>query len=150
MKNDDFNVFVRTVVKRLLDMSGNKNDIRFSGKTTPTEFEKLVVEASKTVIMENGYVCSIDYVEGGHTFPDIVYNFDGSKYGIEVKSSTNSNSPDDSWTILGNSILGSTRIDVNDMHIIYIKINKNGCFVNHARYEDAVSDVVVTHVLSIG
>lgn len=62
-----------------------------------------------------------------------------------MKSSTNANSADHSWTILGNSILGSTRIDVEDTYIIFIKINKNGCFIQSARYEDAVSDVVVTH-----
>jgi len=145
LNKEDFNIFVKTVVQQLLDMYENKNDARFSKKTSPTEFEKLVVEASKMVIEKNGYACSIDYVEGGHAFPDIVYNFGDSKYGIEVKSSTNANSPDNSWTVLGNSILGSTRIDVDDTHIVYIKVNKNGCFINHARYEDSVSDVVVTH-----
>lgn len=118
----------------------------FSRSNTPTDFEKFVVEASKQVIEVNKYDCLIDYTEGGHSFPDIVFSFsDGKKYGIEVKSSTNANSSDNSWGILGNSILGSTRIDVNELYIMFIKINKNGCFIKSARYEDSVSDVVVTH-----
>ena len=28
---------------------------------------------------------------------------------------------------------------------MFIKVNKNGCFIKSARYEDSVSDVVVTH-----
>lgn len=145
MDKKQFALFVKSAVEHLTHMYENEHDARFSRKTSPTEFEKLVVEASEKIIRKNGYTCTIDYTEGGHAFPDVVYNFDDAKFGIEVKSSTNANSPDNSWTILGNSILGSTRIDVDDVHIIYIKINKNGCFINHARYEDAVYDVVVTH-----
>ncbi len=145
MDADTFTSFIELVVKQLIYMNEVNNDVRFSRSTSPAGFEKLVVEASRKVINDKGYDCIIDYTEGGHAFPDIVYNFRDAKYGVEVKSSTSANLPDNSWTTLGNSILGSTRIDVEDVHIIYIKVNKNGCFVNHARYEDSVSDVVVTH-----
>ncbi|MDO5688871.1 MAG: hypothetical protein Q4G61_01325 [Tissierellia bacterium] len=119
---------------------------RFTSKTTPTECELIVVEASRIVIDKSGISCTIDYSEGGHAFPDIVYIMNsGEKYGIEVKSSTSANSSENNWTILGNSILGSTRIDVLDVHIVFIKINKKGVFVNSGRYSDCVSDVVVTH-----
>ena len=129
-------------IETVLDSMKNE----FSCSNSPTDFEKFVVEASKQVIESNQLDCLIDYTEGGHSFPDIVYSFgNGKKYGIEVKSSTNANSPDNSWGILGNSILGSTRVDVDDLYIVFIKINKNGCFIKSARYENSVSDVVVTH-----
>jgi len=145
MDKNTFLDFVQKIEKKLKTMSNQQND-RFTQKTSPTEFEKLVIEASEVVIGEEQYNCVIDYTEGGHVFPDVVYTFDNEyKFGIEVKSSINANAPDDSWSILGNSILGSTRVDVADLYILFIKVNKNGCFVKSARYEDSVSDVVVTH-----
>lgn len=145
MDKNGFKAFVKDVVETLMHMSAEEGDVRFSRKTTPTDYEKLVVEASQRVITDTGMTCFVEYTEGGHGFPDVVFNFDGRRFGIEVKSSTNANLSDNSWTILGNSILGSTRIDVEDTHIVYIKVNKNGCFINSARYEDAIADVVVTH-----
>lgn len=140
-----FNSFVELIVNQLKYMNEIEKNSRFSRTTSPTEFEKLVIEASEKVIKAKGYECTIDYTEGSHAFPDVVYNFGDTKYGVEVKSSTSANLPNNTWTILGNSILGSTRIDVEDLYIIYVKVNKNGCFVNYARYEDSISDVVVTH-----
>ncbi|MGX7076884.1 hypothetical protein [Globicatella sanguinis] len=146
MNSDDFKQFVDSITNQLNIMRKEKNDSRFSRKTTPTEFEKLVVDASYLVIKNQNINCAIDYTEGGHAFPDIVYHFDDNiSYGIEVKSSTQSKASETSWTILGNSILGSTRIDVDDLFIIYIKVGDNGCFIKSARYEDSVSDVAVTH-----
>lgn len=145
MDKTTFLDFVLKVEEKLRVMSIEQKE-RFTRNTSPTEFEKLVKEASEYVIDANNYDCEIDYTEGGHAFPDIVYTFDkNEKFGIEVKSSTSANSPDTLWTILGNSILGSTRVKVIDIYIIFIKVNKNGCFVKSARYKDSVSDVVVTH-----
>lgn len=145
MNKKQFALFVKSTVEQLKYMHECEKDARFSRKTSPTQFEKLVVEATRKIINKNNYKCAIDYTEDGHAFPDIVFSFKDVKFGIEVKSSTSANFPDNCWTILGNSILGSTRIDVEEVHIIYIKINKNGCFIDHAKYEDAVSDIVVTH-----
>lgn len=140
-----FSDFVKQVEERLRVMSFTQKE-KFTGKTSPIEFEELVEEASEYVINTDNYDCEINYTKGGHAFPDIVYTFNkNEKFGIEVKSSTNANSSDDSWTILGNSILGTTKVEVIDMYIMFIKVNKNGCFVKSARYEDSVSDVVVTH-----
>lgn len=145
MDNKNFNTYVELVINELRKIIENVNDTRISSKMTPTEFEKLVVKVSNLVIEKFGYSFIIDYTEGGHAFPDIIYSHKSNKYGIEVKSSTSSNTSDSSWTILGNSILGSTRIDVEETYIIFFKVNKNGRFINYARYEDAVSDIVVTH-----
>jgi hypothetical protein len=145
MDKTTFLGFVLKVEEKLRAMSIEQKE-KFTRKTSPTEYEKLVEEASKYVINANNYDCEIEYTEGGHAFPDIIYTFNkNEKFGIEVKSSTNTNSPDNSWTILGNSILGSTKVEVLDIYIMFIKVNKNGCFVKSARYEDSVSDVVVTH-----
>jgi len=141
----NFSIFVEQLKELLEEMAIDKSD-KFSRKTTPTEFELLVVDASEMLIKKLNYECTIDYSEGGHAFPDIIYNFaNGNTYGIEVKSSTRANSSDIDWAILGNSILGSTRIDVIDLYIMFIKVNRNGCLIRTGRYEDSVSDVVVTH-----
>lgn len=145
MYRKSFGQYVELIVGELRKIMADANDFRISNKATPTEFEKLVVNVSDLVNKKYGYVFSIEYVEGGHAFPDIIYNSKDMKYGIEVKSSTSANSADNSWIILGNSILGSTRIDVEEVYVIFIKVNKNGRFVNYSRYEDAVSDIVVTH-----
>ncbi|MGI6545542.1 MAG: hypothetical protein ACOX2M_03755 [Fastidiosipilaceae bacterium] len=141
-----FSAFVNSITRQLEKMYIVENDSRFSRKTTPTDFEKLVVEASKIVIQSENIKCKIDYTEGGHAFPDIVFTFgDKKSYGIEVKTSTQANASETSWITLGNSILGTTRVDVDDLYIIFIKVGDNGCFIKGARYEDSVSDVAVTH-----
>ena len=141
-----FSSFVSSITHQLEKMHIIENDSRFSRKTTPTDFEKLVVEASKIVMQTEKIECKIDYTEGGHAFPDIVFTFgDEKSYGIEVKSSTQANASETSWIILGNSILGTTRVDVDDLYIVFIKVGDNGCFIKSARYEDSVSDVAVTH-----
>lgn len=146
MDKQGFCSFVNSITKQLEKMHTIENDSRFSRKTSPTDFEKLVVDASKIVMETDNIACKIDYTEGGHAFPDIVYTFDDKvSYGIEVKSSTQANASETSWIILGNSILGSTRIDVDDLYIVFIKVGNNGCFIKSARYEDSVSDVAVTH-----
>lgn len=145
MNQEIFGIFVQKVSEQLEIMYTEDCEGKFSRKTSPTEFEKLVVEASEIVLSNENTSCRIDYTEGGHAFPDIVYHFQDGSYGIEVKSSTQANASPTSWTILGNSILGSTRVEVDDLYIIYIKVGNNGCFIKSARYEDSVSDVAVTH-----
>ena len=68
--------FVNSITNQLEKMHIIESDSRFSRKTTPTDFEKLVVEASKIVMDTEKIDCEIDYTEGGHAFPDIVYTFD--------------------------------------------------------------------------
>lgn len=115
-------------------------------KTSPTDVEILVRDAIIQVCKTLKIECQVEYVEGGHSFPDIVCRFsETSALGIEVKSSIQPKSNNNSWTILGNSILGSTRVDVDDTYIVFMKLNKNGTFIKCKRYEDAVADIVVTH-----
>ena len=115
-------------------------------KTSPTDVEVLVKDAIIQVCKTLKIECQVEYVEGGHSFPDIVCRFsETSALGIEVKSSIQPKNNNNSWTILGNSILGSTRVDVDDTYIVFVKLNKNGTFIKCKRYEDSVADIVVTH-----
>ena len=74
-----FSSFVSSITHQLEKMHIIENDSRFSRKTTPTDFEKLVVEASKIVMQTEKIECKIDYTEGGHAFPDIVFTFGDEK-----------------------------------------------------------------------
>lgn len=137
----NYETFVGYVENELKQHLSNVNS-----KTSPTDVEVLVKDAIIQVCKTLKIECQVEYVEGGHSFPDIVCRFnETSALGIEVKSSIQPKSNNNSWTILGNSILGSTRVDVDDTYIVFVKLNKNGTFVKCKRYEDAVADIVVTH-----
>ena len=137
----NYEIFVGHVEQELKQHLSNVNS-----KTSPTDVEVLVKDAIIQVCKTLKIECQVEYVEGGHSFPDIVCRFsETSALGIEVKSSIQPKSNNNSWTILGNSILGSTRIDVDDTYIVFMKLNKNGTFIKCKRYEDAVADIVVTH-----
>lgn len=65
MDKVEFGHFVHRVVKMLVHMEKDEKDIRFSRKTSPTGFEKLVVDASWRVVNGEKLKCAIDYTEGG-------------------------------------------------------------------------------------
>lgn len=145
MSSVDFAKFVNDIEKKISKMEITHPE-RFTSKITSTDCEKTVVMASVEVIKEQGLPCLYGYKEGGHAFPDIIYKFEsGEIYGIEVKSSVTAKTSEGNWEILGNSILGSTRVDVIDTYIIFIKINNKGVFIKSGRYSDSVADIVVTH-----
>lgn len=86
----------------------------------------------------------IKYSEKSHQFPDIVVSLDDYLLGIEVKSSSSSSNK--SWSINGNSVVGSTSIKTDDTYIVFIKYNEiHGFDIKSARYEDCVANVGVTH-----
>ena len=108
------------------------------------DFEVCVRDAVAVVLTQNGIDATIHYEQGSHVFPDIVVEFaTGEKYGIEVKSSTSSSSKN--WKINGNSVLGSTKEDVIDTHIIFGKTAVGNQGFRCKRYEDAIANVAVTH-----
>lgn len=84
---------------------------------------------------------NIEYI-GGHKFPDIVARI--NKYqalGIEVKTLSTRN---DSWKVMGGSIMESTRIpDVSRIHVFCGK--QNPFEIKYRSFEDCVEDVAVTH-----
>ncbi|MGM9601805.1 MAG: hypothetical protein ACI3W5_09555 [Faecousia sp.] len=139
----NFGDFVEKVCLVLDDLS-KTNPKRIAACKTGEDFEECVVEAIATVINQMGIDAKIRYTKGGHAFPDIVIEFsDGSKYGIEVKSSTSSTSKN--WKINGNSVLGSTKEDVIDTYIVFGKTAIGNQGFRCKRYEDAIANVAVTH-----
>lgn len=109
------------------------------------DFELRVVDAVTEVLRELKIDAIIHHTPGGHAFPDIVLEFaSGSKFGIEVKSSSASKSK--GWKINGNSVMGSTRDpDVIETFIIFGKTAKTMLEFKFRKYEDSVANVVVTH-----
>ena len=139
----NFGDFVDKVCLVLYNLS-KTNPKRIAACKTGEDFEECVVEAVETVINQIGIDAKTHYTKGGHAFPDIVIEFsDGSKYGIEVKSSTSSTSKN--WKINGNSVLGSTKEDVIDTYIIFGKTAIGNQGFRYKRYEDAIANVAVTH-----
>ncbi len=82
--------YFHKVIERVLEILGedckrNPDCYRKSGE----EFEPLVVQAVKRAIYDEEVAVRVDYIPGGHRFPDIVLvDENGAKFGIEVKSST--------------------------------------------------------------
>lgn len=139
----NFGDFVEKVCL-VLDNLSKTNPKQIAACKTGEDFEECVVEAVATVLRQIGIEAKIHYTKGGHAFPDIVIEFsDGSKYGIEVKSSTSSSSKN--WKINGNSVLGSTKEDVIDTYIVFGKTAIGNQGFRCKRYEDAIVNVAVTH-----
>jgi hypothetical protein len=120
-----------------------QTDYEYYMKFLPDDFEHLVYETSSKILENRNVKCEIQYAQGSHTFPDIVYSSeDGSSYGIEVKSIR---SKGGRWTTNGNSVLASTSKITDETYIVFFKITPNDVLVRGKRYEDSVKEVVVTH-----
>lgn len=143
MTTNDFRAFVAQVCAELESIS-NTNPAHIAVCRNGEDFEACVLEVVQAVIARTGINATTHYTSGGHAFPDIVIEFsDGSRYGIEVKSSTSANSRH--WKINGNSVLGSTKEDVIDTYIIFGKTAVGNQGFRYKRYEDAIANVAVTH-----
>lgn len=143
MDENAFREFVGQICTELETISVS-NPTRISACRTGEDFEQCVVEAARAVIARMGISATLQYTAGSHVFPDIVIECsDGSKFGIEVKSSSSSSSRN--WKINGNSVLGSTEKDVSDIYIIFGKTAIGNQGFRYKRYEDAIANVAVTH-----
>lgn len=137
----NFEYFIDELIKLCTEKL--QTDYGYYMKFTPDDFEQFVFEISSQLLKRDNVECEIQYTQGSHTFPDIVYSFDdGSSYGIEVKSIR---SKGEKWTTNGNSILSSTGRITNETYIVFFKITSKEVLVRGKRYEDSVKDVVVTH-----
>lgn len=143
MNSKASNDYVANIVRIVKDNVKSKQ-IVLEKKRLSTQSEQVVYQAIKQFNSEMAIaVDEVIYDEDSHQFPDIVIKFlDGFCLGIEVKSSSANKK---SWAINGNSVLGSTSVAVDDMYIVFIKLNDQGFQVNFGRYEDSIADVVVTH-----
>lgn len=84
---------------------------------------------------------NIEYI-GGHKFPDIVARINKKQaLGVEVKTISTKNN---SWKIMGGSIMESTRIpDVSRIHVFCAK--QDPFEIKYRPFEECVEDVAVTH-----
>lgn len=108
------------------------------------DFEPCVKVAVDYAIESLGLDANVDYTPGGHGFPDIVIESDdGSKFGIEVKSSSGTGN---TWKINGNSVLGSTRVPgIQKNIIIFGKVRGANSIFRAKEYDKCIANVVVTH-----
>lgn len=131
-------------VRQYLEKLSSTNPAEIAACKSGEDFEVCVRDAAAAVLAREGIQAEIQYEQGSHVFPDVVLVFaNGEKYGIEVKSSTSTNSKN--WKINGNSVLGSTKEDVIDTYIIFGKTAIGNQGFRCKRYEDAIANVAVTH-----
>ena len=141
MKN--FESFVNAVVARLSEIYQETPD-QITSCRSGEDFELCVFNAANDVVLMSRTDAIVHYTQGSHAFPDIIIEYnDGDRYGIEVKCSTSSTAH--TWKINGNSVLGSTKEDVIDTYIVFGKTKPGHVGFRFRRYEDAISNVVVTH-----
>lgn len=102
----------------------------------PIRFEEELFSSFKEAAEGTAFEGSIDLVSG-QKFPDIVIQ---KNYGVEVKTTTQ-----DQWTSTGNSIMETTRVSsVERIFLYFAKLSDNLDF-KYKRYQDCLSDIVVTH-----
>ena len=144
MSGCEFGDIVNRLVEKLKSIA-KTDPMRIASCKSGDDFELCVAETLKTVLKDMGVGAEIHHSPGSHAFPDIVVHFaDGSKYGIEVKSSSAAKSK--GWKINGNSVMGSTRDhSVIDTYIVFGKTARSKLEFRARRYEECVANVVVTH-----
>lgn len=139
----NFEQFVIGVCGKLEQLAAG-NPYKIAACNTGEKFEICVVEAAQELVAENYSGAKVEYTSGSHAFPDVVIDFGSNgRYGIEVKSSSSAGSK--GWKINGNSVLGSTKRAVIDTYIIFGKTALGHQEFRYKRYEEAVSNVGVTH-----
>lgn len=142
MTPEQFLALVEEIRQYLEDLS-RTNPAAIAACKSGEDFEVCVRDAAVAVLARKGIRAEIQYEQGSHTFPDIVFVFEnGDKYGIEVKSSTGTGK---AWKINGNSVLGSTKEDVIDTYVMFGKTAMGHQAFRCKRYEECVVDVAVTH-----
>jgi hypothetical protein len=99
------------------------------------EFQTALFECLKAICDEKG---NIDCKQTGeHIFPDILID----NFGIEAKLANG-----DKWISTGNSVTESTKIqDLEDIYIFFLQQNNDEQKFKFRKYEECLSDIVVTH-----
>mgnify|MGYP000186376810 CR=1 FL=1 len=141
MTTNQFDLLIEKVLDFLSsDCQQNPERYRKSGE----DFEPCVKDAVVYAIDVLSLEATVDYTPGGHGFPDIVIEGgDGSKYGIEVKSSSGTGN---TWRINGNSVLGSTRVPgIQKNVIVFGKVRGENSIFRAKEYDKSIANVVVTH-----
>lgn len=140
MTREDFYKVIKLTLDILkADCGTNPDNYRKSGES----FEPIVVRAIKKALDCVGLDVNVDYIPGGHRFPDLVLRDEnGVKFGIEVKSSTSGKS----WKINGNSVVGTTKEEgIVENVIVFGKLRGKDSEFKARNYEQSIANVGVTH-----
>lgn len=142
------NITINNVLQKLTERIERNKD--YLQTTQGTQFEKIIDDLLQ-IISEN-QTHFLFYHNGEHSFPDFSIIIDEKRYGLEVKYSNSG-----SWVTNGNSVFETISHKGNDIednyHEIYIiygrkpkkRENLNQLEVKYDKYENAVSDITVTH-----
>ena len=127
-----------------LEALSQENPAQIAACKSGEEFERCVCAVVQELLSVEGLTAELFYRPGGHSFPDIVLQFDDeSRYGIEVKSSSATKKK--GWKINGNSIRSGTKEEVLGTYILFGKTAMGQQAFRWKRYEDCVAGVAVTH-----
>lgn len=135
---------VKETFDKLLSLTKDKLESR-SSISQKKDFWKSFEEDVHTALLESSKDLSIpwkiEYISG-HKFPDIVARINKKQaLGIEVKTISTRNN---SWKVMGGSIMESTRIpDVSRIHIFCAK--QKPFKIRYKPFEECVENVAVTH-----
>src|ERR1035437_493389 len=98
------------------------------------EFQTALFQSLNDICEEKKINCE---QTGAHTFPDILID----KFGVEAKLANG-----DKWSSTGNSVTESTKIvGLKTIYILFMKQNSGKQEFKYRKYEDCLSDIVVTH-----
>lgn len=129
LEEEEFITLLEETRRLLIDFLPEKKEI------SPTDFENVVYEKMCKEAEEIGFKGKIQQT-GSHSFPDIV----AKKYfGVEVKMTSK-----DHWISTGNSVLESSREDVERIYIMFGKLGGTPD-VRYRPYQECLPDVSVTH-----
>lgn len=136
-EDNAFYDFVYLIEKTTIQLNNAaKRNPEYFRSQTGRKLEHVVFDYLQDTNKTNKLGFNIELISG-QKFPDIIV---GSKYGIEVKSTTA-----DHWTTTGNSVLESTRVEnIDKIFIIFGKLSNEVEFISRP-YEECLSEVVVTH-----
>ena len=129
LEEEDFITLLDETRRLLLEfLSGQKN-------LSPNDFENIVYKKMCKESKDTDFEGKIKQT-GSHSFPDIVAK---RYFGVEVKMTSK-----DHWTSTGNSVLESSREDVERIYIMFGKLGGTPG-IKYRPYQECLPDVSVTH-----
>ena len=129
LEEEEFITLLEETRRLLIDFLPRNKEI------SPIDFENVVYEKMRVEAKEIGFNGKIQQT-GSHSFPDIV----AKKYfGVEVKMTSK-----DHWVSTGNSVLESSREDVERIYIMFGKLGGKPD-VRYRPYQECLPDISVTH-----
>ncbi len=129
LEEEEFIMLLEETRRLLVGLLPRNKDI------SPADFENVVYEKMCEEAEEISFNGKIQRT-ASHSFPDIVAK---RYFGVEVKMTSK-----DHWTSTGNSVLESSREDVERIYIMFGKLGGNPD-VRYRPYQECLPDISVTH-----